>query len=64
MVEYHCHDFDHNELLEEGEAFIRKVESWIADGLAGKPFPTCNHLYQILVSFTEGDKRSAPLAEY
>jgi methyltransferase-like protein 6 len=39
MVEYHCHDFDHNELLEEGEVFIRRAESWIAEGLAGKPPP-------------------------
>jgi methyltransferase-like protein 6 len=36
MVEYHCHDFDHTELLEEGDVFIRKAESWIANGLAGK----------------------------
>jgi methyltransferase-like protein 6 len=37
MVEYHCHDFEHTELLEEGDAFIRKAESWITNGLAGKP---------------------------
>lgn len=39
MVEYHCHDFEHNVLLIEGDAFIHRAERWIADGLAGKPPP-------------------------